>query len=97
VNKTDALAHFGDPTTDQGRAAAVSAMADFFGISRAAIYMWPDDKPIPQLRALQIEMRARSRRGWRSRGNSEQGACLHEPRTLPVGILRCHHSGGVRL
>jgi hypothetical protein len=73
VNKTDALAHFGDPTTDQGRAAAVSAMADFFGISRAAIYMWPDDKPIPQLRALQIEMRASEQARVAQQGQQRSG------------------------
>jgi hypothetical protein len=73
VNKTDALAHFGDPTTDQGRAAAVSAMADFFGISRAAIYMWPDDKPIPQLRALQIEMRAAEQARVAQQGQQRSG------------------------
>lgn len=35
-------------------AAKVAAMAAYFGISRAAIYMWDDDA-IPELRALQIQ------------------------------------------
>jgi hypothetical protein len=32
-----------------------AALADFFGITRAAIAQWADDKPIPELRQLQAE------------------------------------------
>lgn len=31
-----------------------AALADLFGISRAAIAQWPEDKPIPVLRQLQL-------------------------------------------
>jgi hypothetical protein len=55
MKKTEALSYFGDPATDQP--ACVTAMAAALGISRTAIYMWPNDEEgdIPELRALQIE------------------------------------------
>jgi len=30
------------------------ALAKALGISKEAVYQWPEDKPIPQARALQI-------------------------------------------
>lgn len=33
---------------------SIPEMADALGISRSAIYQWPDDKPIPEDKALLI-------------------------------------------
>lgn len=51
MTKTEALSHFGDDTVPI--AAKVAACAEFLGISKQAIYMWPEEE-IPELRALQI-------------------------------------------
>ena len=52
MTKAQALSHFGGP--EATTAARVALMAASLGITRTAIYMWPDEE-IPELRALQIE------------------------------------------
>lgn len=52
MTKSEALSHFGGP--EASAASRVSLMAAALGITRTAIYMWPEDE-IPALRALQIE------------------------------------------
>jgi len=44
IAKTQAIRLFGSRV----------ALAKALGISKEAVYQWPDDKPIPQERALQI-------------------------------------------
>ena len=34
-----------------------AGLADFFGITRAAVAQWPDDEPVPELRQLQARQR----------------------------------------
>ena len=34
-----------------------AALAEFFGITRAAVAQWPDDEPIPELRQMQAMKR----------------------------------------
>ena len=57
MNKQDVLDHFA--TTHGGQAEGVKALAGALGISREAIYQWPD--PIPLLRAYQIERLTRKK------------------------------------
>lgn len=52
MTKSEALSHFGGPEATP--AARVSLMAAALGITRTAIYMWPEEE-IPELRALQVE------------------------------------------
>jgi len=37
----------------------VSKLAEALGISRAAIYLWPEDDPIPELQALKLKYELR--------------------------------------
>jgi hypothetical protein len=34
-----------------------AALAQFFGISASAVSQWPEDRPIPEIRQLQLEKR----------------------------------------
>ena len=34
-----------------------AGLADFFGITRAAVAQWPEEEPIPELRQLQARQR----------------------------------------
>lgn len=34
-------------------------LADFFGITKQAVSRWPDDKPIPRLRFLELKEKLR--------------------------------------
>lgn len=49
ISKHDAIAMYG---TQQ-------ALADALGISRTAVTMWPDDKPIPERHALKLRFELR--------------------------------------
>jgi hypothetical protein len=55
MTKDEALRVFGEIETRKGRADAITALTDHLGITRQSFYMWPEDKPIPELRALQVE------------------------------------------
>lgn len=44
IYKRDAIAAYGSPT----------ALAEALGISRPAVVMWPDNRPIPQRHALRL-------------------------------------------
>lgn len=55
MTKDQALRVFGEIETRKGRADAITALTTHLGITRQSFYMWPEDKPIPPRRELEVE------------------------------------------